>query len=668
LDRRIKIKDLLSLGKENSMFIKNQTFYLLALLVIVFSAGCSSETMPQCNVKEDCGHCQLCTGGTCVFDSNCEDYCKDVTCEQPDPPECIDDNTLKVYQLPGTCSQGSCVYAHNVINCPSGCDANAGACLGCDNKCFGAGLTECTNGQIRSCLVDENGCFDWSSYEPCADGFCANASSCGGCDDQCVAGQTECTNGEIRTCMSDDKGCFDWGDFGPCSDGYCLDANTCGGCNNECDQAGTSECNNNEFRTCQVDANGCLYWGDYSPCQQGTSCNQTTGECEPNATGCEDNTQCVEPLLCDLVSQTCVEFCPLLTFECALGCCPEDAVLVSTKRSINNDIAVDADGNIYVTYAHLNPYWESEIAVYSPLTGDWTRFTHNIGNYRPQVLVSSTGRVHHLYMGHNDEIKVQYSDDQGVSWNMLAEVPGLLDIGGVCLLGIASSDFPQLFCGLQNPYPYDLEPTWLRYVNGSWEKEMLSFGYAVTWDTNFALGFSDRPHVLYAHGSADAFLQYTYYTGSQWNTEAVQFPEGIIISPEYQTELRPGFALESSNDTLHIAWVGYNLVDECYEAWYGKKSVQQDWQMEKVIDSSQLGGEYYTNVDLTLDENQRPVFFTWFGSGAFQDTNGNWHLLQVGEAVDAVAVLGKTAYVTFLREGQNYEDQRTYLKKVGLNP
>ncbi|MFW5740911.1 MAG: hypothetical protein ACOC1F_11150, partial [Myxococcota bacterium] len=78
-----------------------------------------------------------CANGACHADP-----CEGVVCDSPDPPECVDADTLRVWASPGQCADGVCSYEPSEELCSAGCEN--GACredaftLG---SCDGAAMT-----------------------------------------------------------------------------------------------------------------------------------------------------------------------------------------------------------------------------------------------------------------------------------------------------------------------------------------------------------------------------------------------------------------------------------------------------------------------------------------------------------------------------------------------
>ncbi len=202
-------------------------FLLVATLVASCSEGGTPE--PECVTDEDCPSDQACIGGKCQ-----EDPCVNITCDDPPATECADENTVRIYTAPGTCTEGSCDYPHQDINCPNGCqnglcqdcvpdwvditacDCTPTECLGCDGTLQQS--DGCGNTRNVGCHLDATGCVTL-----CCGGICCQAGQvchqdacctidCAGRDcgpDGCGGSCGECDAGE--TCQAgicvDECGC-----------------------------------------------------------------------------------------------------------------------------------------------------------------------------------------------------------------------------------------------------------------------------------------------------------------------------------------------------------------------------------------------------------------------------------------------------------------------------
>lgn len=185
---------------------------------------------------------------------------------------------------------------------PDATEANADCadgfdCVACDDTCQ-PGEARCTDGELRHCEEDAQGCFDWGAATECDSAACATAASCVVCDDECSVGNTICDQDGLRTCVADAVGCLDWSAATPCNTGECSSATQCLVCEDTC-ASGTYSCSGSQLSSCMADVNGCY---DYTPaftCEGNTpTCNAEAGRCEcqsgaaPTCTNLTTSSQC----------------------------------------------------------------------------------------------------------------------------------------------------------------------------------------------------------------------------------------------------------------------------------------------------------------------------------------------------------------------------------------
>jgi hypothetical protein len=156
------------------------------------TAACTDECGDACTglLYRVCGQydfdaCEdLSPGTSCVPDDPCEEgLCSAAgcdseprTCDEPPPAECVDDETLRVYEPVGLCAAGDgCDYDHVDVDCPG--------CPGCD-LCGGMA---CTTPPEPVCVDDST----LRTYEPagtCTDGECEYGYTDAPCSNGCSAG------------------------------------------------------------------------------------------------------------------------------------------------------------------------------------------------------------------------------------------------------------------------------------------------------------------------------------------------------------------------------------------------------------------------------------------------------------------------------------------------
>lgn len=147
----------------------------------------------------------------------------------------------------------------------------------------------CSDNDAELCMIQANGCTDWSVLETCAgsevciDGFCESV-----CADECrPEGVRQCADlSRYEVCgMYDDDPCLEWGSLTSCRPSQSCQLGICvEGCVDECPSDGGRECTTeNAYHVCGISADGCLYWGANTSCDPGEHCEN--GRC---VAGCVD--------------------------------------------------------------------------------------------------------------------------------------------------------------------------------------------------------------------------------------------------------------------------------------------------------------------------------------------------------------------------------------------
>lgn len=371
---------------------------------------------------------------------------------------------------------------------------------------------------------------------------------------------------------------------------------------------------------------------------------------------------------CDTLDNDCDDtedndcLCPILTYVCALGCCPSDSEIASDVRAAHSDIGLDASGNVYVSYARpQSTAWRGGFATYTRATATWDYTAVDRGSTRTSAVVSESGRVHHLYAANVGQVAYRYSDDQGATWTPIPGIPGQLAIGGDCSFAVDSQDNPHLMCLMEAD---NGNRRYIFWTGGAWSSQIANIvAGGSPRKEELHMGFGDRVHLVHTYGPTETDIHYTYYTGTQWEQEPVPLPQQVnSVHPD----LHPGSAL-GANDTAHIGVVARHL-DSTYNTWYARRTADGTWTLELALDSALMADQDYAKVYLELDDGGHPVLVTEHGIGARRDSAGNWVSFQTEDQVEALAVHGGFAYVLYPVDGATYYAQRLHLTRVDLTP
>lgn len=364
-----------------------------------------------------------------------------------------------------------------------------------------------------------------------------------------------------------------------------------------------------------------------------------------------------------------LDFCPLMTYDCATGCCPTDSHVVSqTDRAEYPTVDVDDNGNVYMTFAHLSAsYWGTGLAVYWPDTGQWGHHSYGAGNTRPDITVGSSGRIHHSYGRRSGSVYYQYSDDQGESWTSRDGIPGTLKIGGTCTLSSDGADEPHLLCGMETGFSNQGQPRYYQWEGSDWVASYEDVDVNASRQITMHIGYQDRPHVVDTYGPTDSNLHYSYRT-DEWHTEAVPVPDDYEV---FSPSPHPGFAL-GDDDEVHVG-VGVRDDDGDYHVMYGRRSLDPDtgvpeWTFEVVIPNEDLSTNAAGNTTVALDADGNPVVGTTLEAIAFQDDNGDWQVIDLDFGVEDLAVHNEEAYVVYSVDSDVSTDRHIHLSVVELIP
>jgi hypothetical protein len=211
--------------------------------------------------------------GACVNDA-----CAGISCQSPPAPSCLDANTRRTYQSPGSCAGGVCSYTPVSMTCQFGCVA--GACAG--DPCAGV---SCTTPPAAYCK-DAGTLKSFASTGTCAGGGCTYAvteTSCPfGCEGAACKGDpcsgVSCTTPPGKVCVNSTT-LRTYSTSGTCSGGSCsyayVDTVCPSGCSNGA--CGAVSCGGTSCNT--PPANSCLNttrlrtYASLGTCSGGTTCS-----------------------------------------------------------------------------------------------------------------------------------------------------------------------------------------------------------------------------------------------------------------------------------------------------------------------------------------------------------------------------------------------------------
>lgn len=223
---------------------------------------------------------------------NCTDYCK------PNERTCLD----KQHSVECVVNQNGCLDFSNPTRCDDGFICSDGICIAddseCDDECALGDLPRCNVNGLRESCADHmgTGCLRYGAPTQCApDTYCDTRSGeciTPQCEDECIEGEKTCELHRISTCKKDARGCLSFVGAQECDTGKTCSAGTCISVHT-C----ISECNDNDM-ICSLDGaaricgdwnnNGCFEFSEPFACAANEICHE--GDCVA-ANRCQD--QCL---------------------------------------------------------------------------------------------------------------------------------------------------------------------------------------------------------------------------------------------------------------------------------------------------------------------------------------------------------------------------------------
>lgn len=287
-------------------------------------------------------HEEFCTYG-CLLGACQGDPCQGMTCTTPPASYCAGPNTLRKYQLNGTCTNGSCVYSSTDLACPFGCVngackdcvvstdcggsqwCNAGTCITCntDQHC-GASCTDCTSlSPVQICNSQGTACVQCTTSTQCGAGKWCNNGACATCNttQHCGSSCTDCsTLTPVQTCNASGTACIQCANNADCGSGSWCNNNMCAPCNtNEHCGASCTNCSTlNPVQTCNGAGTECIQCTNNADCGSGKWCNNslcevcnTAQHCGATCVACSGATPDCNGTQCYCQSGSCGPPCPV---------------------------------------------------------------------------------------------------------------------------------------------------------------------------------------------------------------------------------------------------------------------------------------------------------------------------------------------------------------------
>ncbi len=521
---------------------------------------CEEPPVPECvgSALRTYAASGMCVEGVCDYpfvDTGCPfgcesnacvpDPCRDVTCESPPDPVCMGD-ILRSYAAVGSCSDGSCSYAHVDTTCAAGC--TEGACV--DDPCGGV---VCMSPPASVC-ADASTLRTYASSGSCVDEACRY----GHVDTSCVFG---CDEG---ACAPD-----------PCADVVCTAPPA-----PACTDADT-------LRTHA--ASGTCHDGDCSYEHVDTTCpfGCEGGACAPDpciGVVCSPLNICQEPGRC--VGGTC-------EYASVSGCTYEEVGL-STWVS-GTSMALDDSNEPHIAYYDMAAsrlrYVRHELGVWND---EEVAIVNSDSFGRSSIAFDGAQRPHILYYNAleralgatlRSEARMARRDSTWTTWRIAGG--GLSDLWGVSSLALLF-DGDDLSRWLLSYSFRDTTPPSATDIGVRSTAPFPDGGYDHLLNGSFAIGETGNIHVVYRTVGPANLLRHAMYDGTSWTAETVDIGTtagtSIVLGP---------------SDVVHIAY-GRGVDGELAYATNAGGS----WAItpiDTVAGTGMTGHGLFTSIDLDSD-------------------------------------------------------------------
>jgi hypothetical protein len=255
---------------------------------------CSNGTCTYASQLIACQH--GCASGACNADP-----CMGVTCASPPASQCANASYLKVYEAPGSCDQGNCSYGSHQEYCNFGCANDA--CAG--NPCQGVSCTTppasyCTDGSHLQTFNSPGTCSNGTCTYTNQVLYCIFGCANGACSQDPCAG-VSCQSPPAAYCATAST-LRKYEALGTCSAGNCTYGSTDVPCAHGCINGACKDCTTDAECSAGTWCNG----GSCVGCTTDAHCGTTCTNCLASGQTCQGGAACVCPAGSKLCNSTCV--------------------------------------------------------------------------------------------------------------------------------------------------------------------------------------------------------------------------------------------------------------------------------------------------------------------------------------------------------------------------
>jgi hypothetical protein len=277
-------------------------------------------------------------------------------------------------------------------------------------------------------------------------------------------------------------------------------------------------------------------------------------------------------------------------------------------------IAVDADGNVHLTYGNDQGEWKYAFRQAGTTRWDTTVLAPVAVNY-VNLALDAAGNPHVCSTLH----RLKYAEYNGKTWSIQDVAPDASDIQYSCSVGVSPDGTPHLaWYKVENPDRTSyVHLKYASLVNGMWLARTVDFDMQTGKWHSMAVDSKGVPHLSY-DAYVDGRMKYAVWLNDAWNVRVVQ--ARVPGDPEYAVGMGNHLVLDAEGKA-HISYYTSNLLRYASEKPDG-------WDLQTVDSIHTSGGWVSYRSYVVLDKAGNPHIVYQDGTAvkhAYRDGK-QWHI------------------------------------------
>lgn len=284
------------------------------------------------------------------------------------------------------------------------------------------------------------------------------------------------------------------------------------------------------------------------------------------------------------------------------------------KSAGATSIAVDADGNVHVTYGTDAAEWKYAFRPAGTSRWDTTVLAPGAVNY-VNLALDAAGNPHVCSTFH----RLKYAEFNGKTWSIQDVAPDASDIQYSCSVGVSPDGTPHLaWYKVENPDKTSyVHLKYASLLDGMWVARTVDFDTQTGKWHSMAVDSKGVPHLSY-DAYVDGRMKYAIWLKDAWNVHVVQ--ARIPGDPEYNIGMGNDLVLDAAGHA-HISY--YTTHELRYASEAGDR-----WNVQTVDQVRSNGGWVSYRSSVVLDKSGNPHIIYQDGSSekhAYWDGK-TWHV------------------------------------------